>query len=104
MFIMLPKGWTAPLKEVLVLNRKELRHSRDLIEKIEARLSYQRRLLSSNTLDEKLQLLSGALIISMERRLSHMQLQHEHLLADLAAEAAAPALLQRGGDARQPRP
>ena len=66
-----------------MLNRKELRHSRELIEKIEARLSYQKRLVSLDTLDEKLQLLSGELIISMERRLSHMQLQHEHLLADL---------------------
>ena len=69
-----------------MVNRKELRHSRDLIEKIEARLSYQRRLISSNTLDEKLQLLSGELIVSMERRLSTMQLQHEHMLADLAAD------------------
>jgi hypothetical protein len=72
--------------EVLMVNQKELRHSRDLIEKIEARLSYQRRLISSNTLDEKLQLLSGELIVSMERRLSTMQLQHEHMLADLAAD------------------
>jgi hypothetical protein len=109
MFAMLPKGWTAPLEEVLMVNRKELRHSRDLIEKIEARLSHQRRLVSSNTLGEKLQRLGDELISSMEQRLSHMQVQYEHLLADLASDqdvtGQTPSVAPRQGSGlRQPRP
>ncbi|WP_158809060.1 hypothetical protein [Beijerinckia sp. L45] len=91
-----------------MLRQKEVRHSRDLIEKIEARLSHQRRLVSSDALDEKLRLIGGDLIISMERRLSQMQLQHEHLLADLATDHeaghAVPARPREGGGSRQPRP
>jgi hypothetical protein len=91
-----------------MLIRKELRHSRDLIEKTEARLSYEKRLVSSHTLDERLQLLGGELIASMELRLSHMQSLHLSLLAAAAAENHQPSTgsgpAHEGGGSAQPRP
>ena len=91
-----------------MLNRKELRHSLDLIEKTEARLSYERRLVSSNTLNERFQRLGSELIASMERRLSHMQSLHLSLLAAAAAEShqrsTGAGLAHEGGGSEQPRP